>query len=190
MAAISPRRHRQAFPVGHVSVRHRPRHRRRRALVLVGPSGSGKSTVLRLIAGLEAPTQRPRPDRRRGRDRGTAAAARPRDGVPELRALPAQDRAREPGVRAADARHRPGATPRRASRRTAASLGLTPLLDRRPAQLSGGQRQRVALGRAIVRDAAGIPVRRAALQPRSAAARETRAELRAAPAASAPPWST
>src|SRR5438067_846539 len=30
-------------------------------------------------------------------------------------------------------------------------LGLTELLDRRPAQLSGGQRQRVALGRAIVR---------------------------------------
>jgi multiple sugar transport system ATP-binding protein len=34
----------------------------------------------------------------------------------------------------------------------AASLGLTPLLDRYPRQLSGGQRQRVAMGRAIVRD--------------------------------------
>jgi multiple sugar transport system ATP-binding protein len=32
------------------------------------------------------------------------------------------------------------------------SLGLTPMLDRKPAQLSGGQRQRVALGRAIVRE--------------------------------------
>ena len=31
-------------------------------------------------------------------------------------------------------------------------LGLTALLDRRPAQLSGGQRQRVAMGRAIVRE--------------------------------------
>ena len=31
-------------------------------------------------------------------------------------------------------------------------LGLTPLLDRKPAQLSGGQRQRVAMGRAIVRN--------------------------------------
>jgi multiple sugar transport system ATP-binding protein len=30
-------------------------------------------------------------------------------------------------------------------------LGLTPYLDRRPADLSGGQRQRVAMGRAIVR---------------------------------------
>jgi multiple sugar transport system ATP-binding protein len=32
-------------------------------------------------------------------------------------------------------------------------LGLTDLLDRKPAELSGGQRQRVAMGRAIVRDA-------------------------------------
>ena len=31
-------------------------------------------------------------------------------------------------------------------------LGLTDLLDRRPAQLSGGQRQRVAMGRAIARE--------------------------------------
>jgi multiple sugar transport system ATP-binding protein len=35
---------------------------------------------------------------------------------------------------------------------TAAVLGLTDLLDRRPAALSGGQRQRVAIGRAMVRD--------------------------------------
>ena len=34
----------------------------------------------------------------------------------------------------------------------AATLGLSPLLDRKPHALSGGQRQRVALGRAIVRD--------------------------------------
>jgi multiple sugar transport system ATP-binding protein len=31
------------------------------------------------------------------------------------------------------------------------TLGITPLLDRKPKQLSGGQRQRVAVGRAIVR---------------------------------------
>ncbi len=35
---------------------------------------------------------------------------------------------------------------------TAAMLGLTELLHRRPAELSGGQRQRVAIGRAMVRD--------------------------------------
>jgi multiple sugar transport system ATP-binding protein len=39
-------------------------------------------------------------------------------------------------------------------RESAASLGIEPLLDRRPRQLSGGQRQRVAVGRAIVREPA------------------------------------
>ena len=38
-------------------------------------------------------------------------------------------------------------------------LGLASLLARKPHALSGGQRQRVALGRAIVRDPEGIPVR-------------------------------
>jgi multiple sugar transport system ATP-binding protein len=36
----------------------------------------------------------------------------------------------------------------------AAVLGMTELLERKPAQLSGGQRQRVAIGRAMVRDPA------------------------------------
>ena len=40
-------------------------------------------------------------------------------------------------------------------------LQIEHLLDRRPDQLSGGQRQRVAIGRALVRDADGVPVRRA-----------------------------
>ena len=60
-------------------------------MVLVGPSGCGKSTLLRMIAGLEEVTE--------GRvliggeDVTAATAARPRhrDGVPELRALPAHD---------------------------------------------------------------------------------------------------
>jgi multiple sugar transport system ATP-binding protein len=34
----------------------------------------------------------------------------------------------------------------------AATLNLTPYLDRKPRELSGGQRQRVAIGRAIVRE--------------------------------------
>ena len=45
-------------------------------------------------------------------------------------------------------------------------LQITPLMRRRPRQLSGGQRQRVAIGRAIVREPRGLPLRRAALQPR------------------------
>ncbi len=52
----------------------------------------------------------------------------------------------------------------------AEKLQLTQYLKRLPEQLSGGQRQRVAIGRAIVRDPQGVPVRRAAEQPRRGAA--------------------
>ncbi len=55
--------------------------------------------------------------------------------------------------------------------KAAKMLQIDHLLDRLPKQLSGGQRQRVAIGRAIVRDPQGLPVRRAALQPRRGAAR-------------------
>ena len=77
---------------------------------------------------------------------------RHRDGVPELRALPAHDGAREHGV-PAEAREGAG-RPRSTQRSSDAAriLDLEQHLDRKPANLSGGQRQRVAMGRAIVRD--------------------------------------
>jgi multiple sugar transport system ATP-binding protein len=49
-------------------------------------------------------------------------------------------------------RRTPKAEARRRVEEVAALLGLSELLDRKPAQLSGGQRQRVAMGRAIVRE--------------------------------------
>ena len=55
--------------------------------------------------------------------------------------------------------------------RSRALLQLDALMDRKPAQLSGGQRQRVAIGRALVREPGGLPLRRAALQPRRRAPR-------------------
>ena len=91
-------------------------------------------------------------DRRRGRQRPRAQGPRHRDGLPELRALPAHDRAREHGLRAQAA---PRSTRRRSTRRSRRRreiLDLDEHLDRKPANLSGGQRQRVAMGRAIVRD--------------------------------------
>lgn len=120
-------------------------------VVLVGPSGSGKSTTLRLIAGLETPSQ--------GRiligDRDVTAlppqerdlamvfqnyALYPHKSVRDNLAFGLRMRGVAPGLIDEHVR------------RTADALQIGDLLDRRPAQLSGGQRQRVALGRAIVRE--------------------------------------
>jgi multiple sugar transport system ATP-binding protein len=119
-------------------------------LVLVGPSGCGKSTILRMLAGLEPLTA------------GTISI----DGRVVNR-LPPKDRdiamvfqhyALYPHMTvyknmafALRMRGTPAADIDRIVRRTAAQLGITELLDRRPRALSGGQQQRVALGRAIVR---------------------------------------
>ena len=120
-------------------------------VVLVGPSGCGKSTTLRMIAGLEDISGGD------GRDRRPVVNDLPprerniSHGVPELRALSAHERAREPGLLAEDRRAAAGRDRPSASTRRREILGLTPCWTARPAQLSGGQRQRVAMGRAIVR---------------------------------------
>ena len=60
-------------------------------VTMLGPSGCGKTTTLRMVAGLEEPTAGAiRFDGRAG-DRPAARAPQRRDGVPELRALPAHD---------------------------------------------------------------------------------------------------
>jgi multiple sugar transport system ATP-binding protein len=119
-------------------------------MVLVGPSGCGKSTVLRLIAGLEAPTSgRILIDGRDvthvpPQDRDVAMvfqsyALYPHKTVAENLGFGLKMRGADRG--AIDAQVRV----------VAEALQLVPFLDQKPAQLSGGQRLRVALGRAIVR---------------------------------------
>ena len=140
-------------------------------LILVGPSGCGKSTALRMIAGLEDISDGELQDRRHGGQRHGAEGPRHRDGLPELRALPAHDGAREHGLPAEDGEDGSGRRSTRRSTRPRKILDLDDHLDRKPANLSGGQRQRVAMGRAIVREPSGVPDGRAALQPRREAAR-------------------
>jgi len=120
-------------------------------IVLVGPSGCGKSTLLRMVAGLEEVTAgEVRID---GVD-VTDLAPRHRDiaMVFQSYALYPHMTVRENLGYGLKVRRAPKADARRRVEEVAGMLGLTELLDRRPAQLSGGQRQRVAMGRAIVRE--------------------------------------
>jgi multiple sugar transport system ATP-binding protein len=120
-------------------------------VVLVGPSGCGKTTALRMIAGLETITE-----------------GQVRIGDQVVNTIPPRDRdiamvfqsyALYPHMNVRDnigfglqLRKVPKPELRRRVDETAALLGLSELLDRKPRALSGGQRQRVAMGRAIVRD--------------------------------------
>ena len=152
MAEVLVKRLHKAFPDGTVAVEELDLEIGDGELfVMLGPSGCGKTTTLRCIAGLEQETSGHDPDRRRGRLRPAAVAARHRDGLPVLRALPAPERARQHGVPAA--RGEGARSPRSTSAcyEAARMLQLEPYLTRKPNKLSGGEQQRVALGRAMVR---------------------------------------
>jgi multiple sugar transport system ATP-binding protein len=120
-------------------------------LALVGPSGCGKSTLLRAIAGLEEVTTGRISIG--GRD-VTELAPRHRDiaMVFQSYALYPHMSVRQNLGYGLKVRRTPRAEIKRRVDEVADLLGLSELLERRPAQLSGGQRQRVAMGRAIVRE--------------------------------------
>ncbi len=121
-------------------------------LVLVGPSGCGKSTCLRMVAGLEEPSEGE-----------IYIGDRLVNGVdPKDRdiAMVFQNYALYPHMTVFDnmafglkLRHFQKNDIKKRVEEAAGILGLEQLLKRKPKELSGGQRQRVALGRAIVREA-------------------------------------
>ena len=123
----------------------------REFLVLLGPSGCGKTTTMRMIAGLEDPTDG---EIRIGdkvvndlepKDRDVAMvfqsyALYPNMNVYENIRFPLRVRGIDP------------AGHEQKVRRASAMVELDEFLHRKPVELSGGQRQRVALARAIVRE--------------------------------------
>ena len=141
--------------------------------VLLGPTLSGKTSLMRLMAGLDAPTVGQRLVRRQERHRRAGAEAQRRHGLPAVHQLPGDDGLREHRLAAAGW---PAPTARRIDRevRHAADLlKLTPYLERTPLSLSGGQQQRTAIARAIVQERRHRAARRAARQSRLQAARGT-----------------
>jgi multiple sugar transport system ATP-binding protein len=123
----------------------------REFLVLLGPSGCGKTTTMRMIAGLEDPTDGEILIDGRDvthlepKDRDVAMvfqsyALYPNMNVYENIRFPLKVRGIDP------------ATHDERVRRASAMVELDDFLHRKPAELSGGQRQRVALARAIVRE--------------------------------------
>ena len=120
-------------------------------IVFVGPSGCGKTTTMRVIAGLEVASE--------GKvlfdDQDVT------EELPHKRdvAMVFQNYALFPHLNvfsnmAFGMRLRKVDKAEIESRvnKAARTLGIEPILHRRPRELSGGQRQRVALGRAIVRE--------------------------------------
>jgi sn-glycerol 3-phosphate transport system ATP-binding protein len=120
-------------------------------VVLVGPSGCGKTTLLRMVAGLETPSDG---DILIGDKRVNDLEPRARDI-----AMVFQNYALYPHMSVrknlAYGLKLRGMAKQEIARRVewaADLLGLDEYLDRKPRALSGGQRQRVAMGRAIVRE--------------------------------------
>jgi multiple sugar transport system ATP-binding protein len=119
-------------------------------IVFVGPSGCGKTTTLRMIAGLEEPTD--------GEiNIGDRLVNHVAPGMRDV-AMVFQNHALYPhmsvyrnmafGLRM---RRTPRSEIDKQVRHASQILSIESLLERRPGELSGGERQRVALGRAIVR---------------------------------------
>ncbi len=122
-------------------------------LVMLGPSGAGKTTILKLVAGIEAPSRgnvyisdklmnAVEANKRNVAMAFESYALYPHFNVAQNLAFPL----RAPGQKFSndDINKR--------VRSVAETLNIHMLLDRLPQNLSNGQKQRVAVGRALVRD--------------------------------------
>lgn len=120
--------------------------------VLLGPTLSGKTTLMRLMAGLDAPTEGrvlwngQDVTGQRVQDRQVAMVYQQFINYPSMSVY---DNIASP----LRLQRLPRAEVEARVRQTAEMLRLTPMLQRRPLELSGGQQQRTALARALVKGA-------------------------------------
>jgi len=119
-------------------------------VVFLGPSGCGKTTTMRMIAGLETPSE--------GTIRMDGEAVNDVDARDRDVAMVFQGYALYPNMTIYEnirfplrMRNIPKSDHARLVREAAELVELEDFLDRKPGALSGGQRQRAALARAIVR---------------------------------------
>ena len=123
----------------------------REFLVLLGPSGCGKTTTMRMIAGLEDPTEGEiwigdtLVNDMEPKDRDISMVFQSYGLYPNMNVY---ENIRFP----LKVRKVPEAEHKERVMRASAMVELDEFLHRKPAALSGGQRQRVALARAIVRE--------------------------------------
>ena len=119
--------------------------------VLLGPSGCGKSTILKMLSGLENVTS----GTIKIENKDVTEVEASKRGV----SMVFQSYALFPHLNVKEniqfglkVRKVPPAEREKRVNKAAKVVGLSDLLDRKPANLSGGQRQRVALARSIVSD--------------------------------------
>ncbi len=119
-------------------------------LVLLGPSGCGKTTTMRMVAGLEDPTDG---EIWIGDDIVNDVSPRDRDVAMVFQnyGLYPHISVRENIAYPLKVRKVPKSEVAALVNAAADKVELDPFLDRKPGQLSGGQRQRVALARSLVR---------------------------------------
>lgn len=119
-------------------------------VVFLGPSGCGKSTILRMIAGLEEIT-----GGQLSIDGTVVNDVEPGDrGVSMVfqnYALYPHMTIRENITFGLKRQHVPASEINRRLDAVVATLGLSPVIDRKPTELSGGQQQRVAIARAMIK---------------------------------------
>ena len=120
--------------------------------VLLGPTLAGKTSLMRLMAGLDAPTSGrihwngEDVTGRRVQDRGVAMVYQQFINYPSMTTY---DNIASPLRLLRKSKAEIDA----AVREAAELMRLTPFLDRKPLELSGGQQQRCALARALVKEA-------------------------------------